>query len=73
MEFSTIKYTANQLKNKNISIKELSEIFIDRIKNNLDLNAYIYFDEENINNQISSHINQGGLLNGIYYHQRNFI
>ena len=65
MEFSTIKYTANQLKNKNISIKELSEIFIDRIKNNLDLNAYIYFDEENINNQISSHINQGGLLNGI--------
>ncbi|SVD67504.1 uncharacterized protein METZ01_LOCUS420358, partial [marine metagenome] len=37
MEFTTIKETSEQLKNKKISIKELSEIFIDRINNNLDL------------------------------------
>ena len=51
MEFITIKETAESIKNKKISINELTEIFIERIKQKLDLNAYIYFDEDNIHNQ----------------------
>ena len=65
MEFTTINETSNQLKNKKISIKELSEIFIDRINNHLDLNAYIYFNQENIHHQINSHFDKESLLNGI--------
>ena len=65
MEFTTIKETAKNIRNKKISINELCEIFIERIKENLDLNAYIYFDEENIKQQISSHVNQDNILNGI--------
>jgi aspartyl-tRNA(Asn)/glutamyl-tRNA(Gln) amidotransferase subunit A len=65
MEFTTIKETSEQLKNKKISIKELSEIFIDRINNNLNLNAFIYFNKENIHHQITSHFDKKSLLNGI--------
>ena len=65
MEFVTIKETAESIKNKKISIRELSEIFIKRINKNLNLNAYIYFNEENIYQQLSSHKNQDNLLNGI--------
>ena len=65
MEFITIKETANKLKNKNISIYELSEIFIKRTNDNLDLNAYIYFNEEKIHQQLASHITKANLLNGI--------
>ena len=48
MEFNTITETVKFIQNKKISIKELNQIFIKRIKKNLDLNAFIYFDEENI-------------------------
>jgi len=65
MEFLTIKETAKSIKNKKISINELSEIFIKRINQNLDLNAYIYFNEDNIHQQLSVHKNQDNLLNGI--------
>ena len=65
MEFTTIKETAKSIKNKKISINELSEIFIKRINQNLNLNAYIYFDETNIKEQLSNHKNQNNLLNGI--------
>ena len=65
MEFTTIKETSEQLKSKKISIKELSEIFINRINNNLDLNAYIYFNEQNVHNQITSHSDKKSLINGI--------
>ena len=65
MEFTTIKQTAESIKNKKISINELSQIFIKRINENLDLNAFIYFSEENIHKQLSSHINQDNILNGI--------
>ena len=60
MEFTNIKETSEQLKNKKISIKELSEIFIDRINNNLDLNAYIYFNEENIRDQMARMLGSDG-------------
>ena len=65
MEFTTIKHAAESIKNKKISINELCEIFIKRINENLDLNAYIFFDEVNIKQQLSSHKNQDNILNGI--------
>ena len=65
MEFTTIKETSDKLKNKNISIHELCEIFIKRTNNNLDLNAYIYFNEDKIYQQLSSHSAKTSLLNGI--------
>ena len=65
MEFISIKETANSIKNKKISIHELSEIFIKRINQHLNLNAYIYFDEENIRHQLENHVNKDSLLNGI--------
>ena len=65
MEFITIKETADAIKNKKISINELNEVFIKRINQKLNLNAYIYFDEENIHSQLSSHIHKDTLLNGI--------
>ena len=65
MEFSTIKETASSIKNKKISIKELSEVFVERINKNLNLNAFIYFNEENIHEQLLSHNNSDDILNGI--------
>ena len=65
MEFSTIKETAGKLKKKNISINELNQVFIERIKENSSLNAFIYFKEENIQNQITAHVNKDSILNGI--------
>lgn len=65
MEFTTIKETAHKLQNKNISIPELCEIFIKRTNNNLDLNAYIYFNEEKIHQQLVSHTAKANILNGI--------
>ena len=65
MEFNSIKQTAESIKNKKISIKELNEFFIKKIKKNLDLNTYIYFDENNINEQLKTHQNIDNILNGI--------
>ena len=65
MEFLTITETSKKLINKNISIKELNDIFIERIKQNSNLNSFIYFNEEVINRQISSHKNSKHILNGI--------
>ena len=65
MEFTTIKEAAESIKNKKISINELSEIFIKRTNNNLDLNAYIYFNEDKIYQQLSSHSTKTSILNGI--------
>ena len=53
MEFNSINETINKLRNKKISLKELSEIFIKRIIKHKDLNAFIYFNEELINNQVN--------------------
>ena len=53
MEFQTITETISKLKNKKISIKELSEIFIKRAQDKKNLNAYIYFNEELIINQVN--------------------
>ena len=48
MEFSSITETLKTIRSKKISVEELSIIFIKRIKDNKNLNAFIYFNEENI-------------------------
>ena len=48
MEFTSITETLKIIKSKKISIEELNKIFIKRIKDNKNLNAFIYFNEENI-------------------------
>ena len=48
MEFSSITETLKKIRSKKISIEELNKIFIKRIKDNKNLNAFIYFNEENI-------------------------
>ena len=48
MEFSSITETLKKVRSKKISIEELNKIFIKRIKDNKNLNAFIYFNEENI-------------------------
>ena len=46
MEFNTILETKEKIISKKISILELNEIFIKRIKENLNLNAFVFFNEE---------------------------
>ena len=58
MEFSTITETLKKINNKEISIKELNEIFIKRIKDKMNLNTFIYFDENKIYDQIHKIENQ---------------
>ena len=48
MEFSSITETLKTIRSKKISIEELNKIFIKRIKDNKNLNAFIYFNEEDI-------------------------
>ena len=45
MDFLTIKDTLDKIYSKKISAVELSEIFIKRIKDQKDLNTFIFFDE----------------------------
>ena len=51
-EFTSINETLSKINSKKISIKELNEIFIKRIKEKENLNIFIYFDEEKILNKI---------------------
>ena len=48
MEFSSITETLKKIISKEISVEELNKIFIKRIKDSNNLNAFIYFNEENI-------------------------
>ena len=41
MEFSSIVETQNKIRSKQISIEELNNVFIQRIKDNEYLNAFI--------------------------------
>ncbi len=46
MEFNTITDTRKKILSKKISILELNQIFINRIKDQKKINAYIFFDED---------------------------
>ena len=66
-EFNSIKETLSKINSKKISIKELNEIFIKRIKEKENLNIFIYFDEVKVLNQIKDVEKNStkGNLNGI--------
>ena len=66
-EFISINETLSKINSKKISIKELNEIFIKRIKEKENLNIFIYFDEEKVLNQIKDLEKNSikGNLNGI--------
>ena len=51
MEFNTINECNEKILSKKISILELNKIFIDRIKEQKNLNSFIYFDEDLIINR----------------------
>ena len=51
MDFLTIKDTLDKIYSKKISAVELSEIFIKRIKDQKDLNTFIFFDENYVTEQ----------------------
>ena len=51
MEFKTIKETREKLLSKQISITELNQVFIDRIKDKKNINAFIFIDEDLILNR----------------------
>ena len=51
MEFSSLTETLKTIRSKKISIEELNKIFIQRIKENKNLNVFIYFNLENIIDQ----------------------
>ena len=44
MEFKTITETREKIRSKQISILELNQIFINRIKDQKDINSFIFFD-----------------------------
>ena len=46
MDFNSISKVLKEIKSKKISILELNKIFINRIKENKDINAFIYFNED---------------------------
>ena len=52
MTFKSLKETIIQIETKKISIRELNEVFIKKIKENTKLNIFIHFDEQKIISQI---------------------
>ena len=46
MEFNTINECKEKILSKKISILELNQIFINRIKNRKNINSLIFFDED---------------------------
>jgi len=62
MDFTSITETLKLISSKKISIEELNKIFIQRIKDSKNLNAFIYFNEENIINRSRKMDNLGNNL-----------
>ena len=52
MEFKSILELKSLLDNNKISLREVAETYIKKIKENKDLNIFIYFDEDNIYEQV---------------------
>ena len=52
MEFKSINQLKSLIDENKISVKEIAETYINKIKEKKDLNIFIYFDEEKINNQV---------------------
>ena len=54
MQSRSLKSTLDNLKTNKISIKELNQEYIKKIKEKSNLNIFIHFEEENILNQIEN-------------------
>ena len=54
MSKSSLKQTLKDLDTKKISIRELNQDYLKRIKENENLNVFIYFSEENVLKQIDN-------------------
>ena len=52
MEFKSINQLKSLLDENKISVKEISQTYIKKIKEKKYLNIFIYFDEDTINNQV---------------------
>ena len=52
MEFKSINQLKSLLDENKISVKEIAQTYINKIKEKKDLNIFIYFDEDKINNQV---------------------
>ena len=57
MEFTTIKETREKIISKQISLFELNQIFIHRINDQKDINAFIFFDEDLIEHRCNQLVN----------------
>ena len=53
MEFKSINKLKSLLDENKISVKEIAQSYIKKIKEKKDLNIFIYFDEDKINNQVT--------------------
>ena len=51
MEFKSINQLKTLIDENKISVKEIAQTYIKKIKEKKDLNIFIYFDEDKINNQ----------------------
>ena len=56
MEFSSITETLKKIRSKEISVEELNKIFIKRIKDNKNLNAFIYLMKKILLSSLERHI-----------------
>ncbi len=52
MEFKSINQLKSLIDENKISVKEIAETYIKKIKEKKDLNIFIYFDEDKINDQV---------------------
>ncbi len=52
MEFKSINQLKSLIDQNKISLKEIAQTYIKKIKEKKDLNIFIYFDEDKINNQV---------------------
>ena len=53
MEFKSINQLKSLIDENKISVKEIAQTYIKKIKEKKDLNIFIYFDEDKINNQVT--------------------
>ena len=52
MNKPSLKNTLKNIESKKISIRELNQDYINKIKEKMNLNIFIHFDEQNILEQV---------------------
>ena len=52
MEFKSINQLKSLIDENKISVKEIAQTYINKIKEKKDLNIFIYFDEDKVNDQV---------------------